>query len=246
MRKFNKTIIHTILLLDLILLVIVGGTSGLLFLLQNLTELDPVTPSIIMGGLVLIAIIATVIFVIFRLDMASAKKVMRQYGLTEEEVEADLNSGYQNANTAFGKRFFACTPGTAIQLGMVKDVIWVYYHTIMFTEHYGPYGLFKSKKANHFLVIMMRDGKSYQMTVESVAKAEDLLDWLRLNHPHILRGLTEERRNLFQRDFQRLVEMSDEMGSENKKPSNYYNEISLEEVKEQSQTSSSGFKLSVD
>lgn len=242
-EKIRKSIISTMQMFILIFL----GVSVLLIvsflILEQFDLLDAKMPCIISGIVGAVGILCCLIFIIFKMDLLSIKKTIAMHGWSEREIERDLSTGFQNESICVGRKYVLCRPGFHLILLLVKQVVWVYYFTMVIDN---PQGVINFKKNCCYVCIVMRDGKLHRIEVKDQDTANDLVEYLRRNHQHILLGLSEEKKRLYQQNFLQLVRMSDEQGLDSVKMSEYYNKPNFEDDFWKTNESTSKFKLSSD
>lgn len=152
-------------------------------------------------------------------DVAAVKKTIRQNNWNKDEIEADVLAGFDKKNVIIGRKYMLWNSGMKWNLYPVRDVVWAYQFTHT-TEH-RLYGVIKTGTTVVYSVqFYLRNGKMKAISVKNEKEAQDILEFFVRTQPHVIVGYSDELRAICQRNFNQLVQLSNE--KEMQYGQNYY------------------------
>lgn len=170
-------------------------------------------------GICLAAALFLFFWIVTGRDVAGVKKTIRQNNWNKDEIEADVLSGFDKKSVIVGRKYMLQYSGMKWHLHPIRDVIWAYQFTHT-TEH-RLYGVIKTGTTVAYSVqFYLRNGKMKAVSVKSEQEAQEILEFFVRTQPHIIVGYSDELKALCQRDFNQLIQLSNE--KETRYGQNYY------------------------
>lgn len=167
----------------------------------------------LISGVALLAALFFTIYIAVGFDIKPMKKTIQQNSWLEEEVEQDLKSGFSDKGILIGRKYIAFNTGWKCHIYLARDVIWAYQFTHTTVHKY--YGIIKMGETKQYqVVLVLRDGSTRKIPVQSPEKAQELLGYLKQHYPHVVLGYSEKIQELCTNNFKEFVRLVDERATQ--------------------------------
>lgn len=161
------------------------------------------------GGAGLLASILSFFWLITGSDVAGIRKAVRKNGWNVEEIESDIDSGYDKRDCHIGHKYMLLNSNWRWNIYLLHDVIWIYQYTR--TTDHRLYGAIEIGTTVVYSVqFHLRNGKKKTILMKSEREAQEVLKFFAQTQPHVIVGYSDELRTICQNNFNQLLQLSNE------------------------------------